>query len=65
MDTLEYPCPECGRTFTASFDDFTKQRTKRCPAGHQVKLKDKGGSARKASKAMSDFDEALRRLGGK
>ena len=46
-----------------TLDDVASQRTVRCSRGHSVKLKDEGGGARKASKALSDLEKTLKKLG--
>jgi transposase len=62
-DKMEIECPDCGSTVRFTLDDVAKQRTVRCSRGHLVKLEDEGGGARKASKALSDLDMALKKLG--
>lgn len=62
-DKIETECPECGSRVRFTIDDVAKRRTVRCSRGHLVKVQDEGGSARKASKALSDLDRALRNFG--
>ncbi len=62
-DKMETECPKCGSRVRFTLDDVAKQRTVRCSRGHLVKLHDEGGGARKASKALSDLDMALKRFG--
>jgi hypothetical protein len=62
-EKLETECPECGAKLRFGLDDVARQRTVRCSRGHSVKLKDQGGGAGKASKAMADFEKALKRFG--
>ena len=46
-----------------TLDDVASQRTVRCSRGHSVKLKDEGGGARKASKALGDLEKTLKKPG--
>jgi len=62
-DKLETECPECGAKLRFELEDVAKQRTVRCSRGHSVKLKDQGGGAQKASKAMADLEKTLKRFG--
>lgn len=62
-DKMETECPDCGSRVCFTLDDVAKQRTVRCSRGHLVKLQDEGGGARKASKALSDLDMALKKFG--
>lgn len=62
-DKMETECPDCGSRVRFTLDDVAKQRTVRCSRGHLVKLQDEGGGARKASKALSDLDMALKKFG--
>lgn len=62
-EKMETNCPDCGGGVIYTLDDVAKQRTVRCSGGHLVKLRDEGGGARKASKALSDLDMALRKFG--
>lgn len=62
-DKIETECPDCGSKVRFKLDDVAKQRSVRCSRGHSVKLQDKGGGARKASKSFSDLDKALKRFG--
>jgi transposase len=62
-DKIETECPDCGGRVRFTVDDLAKQRTVRCSRGHLVKLQDEGGGARKASKALSDLDMALKKFG--
>lgn len=62
-EKMETECPDCGGGVRFTLDDVAKQRTVRCSRGHLVKLQDEGGGARKASKALSDLDMALRKFG--
>jgi transposase len=62
-DKLETECPDCGGKIRFELEDVARRRTVRCSRGHSVKLKDEGGGARKASKALNDLDKALKRFG--
>lgn len=62
-DKLETECPDCGAKLQFELEDVARQRTVRCSRGHSVKLKDEGGGARKASKALNDFEKAVKRFG--
>ena len=62
-DKMETECPDCGNRVRFTLDDVAKQRTVRCSRGHLVKLQDEGGGARKATKALSDLDMALKKFG--
>jgi transposase len=62
-DKMETKCPDCGGKVRFTLDDVASQRTVRCSRGHSVKLKDEGGGARKASKALSDLEKTLKKLG--
>lgn len=62
-DKMETECPDCGSRVRFTLDNVAKQRTVRCSRGHLVKLQDEGGGARKASKALSDLDMALKKFG--
>lgn len=62
-DKMETECPDCGSRVRYTLDDVAKQRTVRCSHGHQVKLQDEGGGARKASKALSDLEMTLKKFG--
>ena len=62
-DKMDTECPDCGSRVRFTLDDVAKQRTVRCSRGHLVKLQDQGGGARKASKALSDLDMALKKFG--
>jgi transposase len=62
-DKIEIECPDCGGRVRFTVDDLAKQRTVRCSRGHLVKLEDDGGGARKASKALSELDMALKNFG--
>ena len=62
-DKMETECPDCGSRVRFTLDDLAKQSTVRCSRGHLVKLQDEGGGARKASKALSDLDMALKKFG--
>jgi hypothetical protein len=63
MDKIDADCPECGKKLKVSVDDIARQRTVRCAGGHSVKLVDEGGGARKASKALSDLENRIKKLG--
>jgi hypothetical protein len=60
---METECPDCGSRVRFTLDDVAKQRTVQCSRGHLVKLQDDDGGARKASKAFSDLDMALKKFG--
>lgn len=62
-DKIETECPDCGGRIRFTLDDVAKQRSVRCSRGHNVKLQDEGGNARKASKSMDDLDRALKDFG--
>ena len=62
-DKMETECPDCGGKVRFALDDVAGQRTVRCSRGHSVKLQDQGGGAKKASKALSDLDKALKKFG--
>lgn len=62
-DKIETECPDCGSKVRFTLDDVAKQRSVRCARGHSVKLRDKGGGARKVSKALSDLERKLKRFG--
>ncbi len=62
-DKIEIECPDCGGRVRFTVDDLARQRTVRCSRGHLVKLEDEGGGARKASKALSELDMALKNFG--
>ena len=62
-DKIETKCPDCGSRVRFTLDDVAKQRTVRCSRGHSVKMRDEGGGARKASKALNDLDKALKKFG--
>jgi predicted Zn finger-like uncharacterized protein len=62
-DKMDIECPDCGSRVRFTLDDVAKQRAVRCSRGHLVKLQDEGGGARKASKALSDLDMALKKFG--
>ncbi len=62
-DKIETKCPDCGSKVRFTLDDVAKQRTVRCSGGHSVKMRDQGGGAREASKALSDLDKALKKFG--
>lgn len=63
LDDLDTDCPDCGGQVRFSLDDLAKGRTVRCSRGHSVTLKDEGGGAAKASKALKDLDKSISRLG--
>jgi predicted Zn finger-like uncharacterized protein len=63
IDKMETECPECRSKVRFTLDDVAKQRMVRCSRGHSVKMLDDGGGARKASKAFSDLDKALKKFG--
>lgn len=63
IDKMDTECPDCGSRVRFTLDDVAKQRTVRCSRGHTVKMRDEGGGARKASKALSDLDKALKNFG--
>lgn len=63
MDAISLECPQCSATVKATFKDLADQRTKRCTKGHSVHLRDSGGGARKAKRALDDLEKNLRRLG--
>lgn len=63
-------CPDCGGRFSFSLEDVERQRTVRCPRGHQVRLQDEGGGARQArnaerklEKSLKDLERTMRRFG--
>lgn len=56
-------CPTCNSRLKVTISDVANHRTVTCPHGHRVKLEDGNGGFRKADKAMSDLDKALRDLG--
>jgi hypothetical protein len=62
-DKLETDCPDCGAKLRSELEDLARQRTVRCSRGHSVKLKDEGGGALKASKALKDFEKTIKRFG--
>lgn len=62
-DKMETECPDCGAKLRLTLEDLARQRTVRCSRGHNVKLKDEGGGARKASKALSDLEKSLKKFG--
>ncbi len=62
-DKIAIECPVCGSIVRFTFDDVARQRTVRCSRGHQVKLQDEGGGARKVTKSLSDLDKALKKFG--
>lgn len=63
IDLPNVACPDCSAKVRVTLDDVAKQRTVRCSRGHAVTLKDQGGGARKATRAMDDFEQALKKLG--
>ncbi len=65
MSDFDIDCPECGTSIGVDIDDVAKARTVRCRRGHQIKLKDSGGGARKVNNAMSDLDKKLKGMGFK
>jgi len=60
---VDFECPECGSPVKATVAEVARQATKRCRKGHDIKLIDRGGGARKAQRAMDDLDRALKRFG--
>ncbi|WP_272028102.1 hypothetical protein [Kocuria rosea] len=62
-DKIETKCPDCGSRVRFTLDDVAKQRTVRCSRGHSVKMRDEGGGARKASKALRDLNKTLKKFG--
>ena len=62
-DKMESKCPDCGSRVRFTLDDVAKQRTVRCSRGHSVKMRDEGGGARKASKALRDLNKTLKKFG--
>lgn len=63
FDNLDIDCPDCGGRVRFSLDDLANERTKRCSRGHAVTLRDEGGGAAKANKALKDLDKSIARLG--
>jgi hypothetical protein len=63
MDEITLECPDCGVTLNVTVTEIADQRTKRCARGHSVDLRDNGGGARKAQRALDDLEKTLRRLG--
>lgn len=61
-DKISTECPDCGSTVRFTLDDVAMQRTVRCMRGHEVKMRDLGGGARKASKALNNLDDALKKF---
>lgn len=62
-DKFETECPDCDGRIRFTMDDVAKRRSVRCSRGHNVKLEDEGGTARRASKAMDGLDRALKDFG--
>jgi hypothetical protein len=62
LEDLGLECPKCGSPLQASLADVANERTKRCPRGHTVNLKDTGGGAKRVKKATDDLDRALEGL---
>jgi hypothetical protein len=56
-------CRECGSAMKVTVEDIAKQRTKRCPRGHAVQMKDQGGGVGKVNKAHDDLMKALKKFG--
>jgi DNA-directed RNA polymerase subunit RPC12/RpoP len=62
-DKIEIDCPDCGAKLRFTLDDLAKQRSVRCSRGHNVKLQDEGGGARKAAKSLSELEKKLKKFG--
>lgn len=60
---MKTECPDCGSALRFTLDDVAKQRTLRCSRGHLVRMQDQDGSAKEASKAHNDLDNALKGFG--
>jgi len=60
---IDQDCPTCNARMRVTVSDVANERTVTCPRGHRVRLEDGNGGFRKADKAMSDLDKALRNLG--
>lgn len=61
-DKMETECPDCGGKLRFTLDEVAGQRTVRCSRGHNVKLQDHGGGARRVSKALSDLETAVEKF---
>lgn len=62
FDDLSTDCPDCGSRVLYSLEDVAQDRTVRCARGHVVTLKDEGGGAAEADKALRDLDKTLKGL---
>lgn len=57
--------PRMRRNRQDSLNEVPREKTVRCARGHRVTLRDEGRGARKTTRALTDLDKGLRRLGGR
>jgi hypothetical protein len=61
-ESLEFDCPECGRTVRTTVGDARKSRTVRCPGGHTIQ-QDGASLDRGARKMERSIENLLKRFG--
>ncbi len=60
---MNMSCPVCGSVLHATLDDVRRERTVRCPRGHEVRLVDKGNGAQRLDRELHKLDRTMRRAG--
>lgn len=59
---VDLPCPSCSRTARSTLGDVRNGRTVRCPAGHQVKLSERGDGIRRLDRSVEELKRSIERL---
>jgi len=59
-EKITIDCPTCNRKHTVLLQDVANGRTVRCTCNTNIKLQDKGGTARRS---IDDLNRAIRRFG--
>lgn len=62
---IDRSCPLCGSALRITLEDVERERTVRCPNGHDVRLLDKNNGAQKLDRELRKLDRTMRRAGFK
>ena len=64
LDTcVSVACPGCRAKFEVTLRDIRDERTVHCPAGHAIRLTEKGDGLGEVDRAIDDLHRAFGRLG--